>query len=73
MSQQDRHSLIWVSLITKAWMEIMAETKIRAVLMMNLASSVYTVIEWLGLLTAAPGTYQMRGQSGKDTHYNVTL
>lgn len=54
-------------------MEIMAETKIRAVLMMDLASSVYTVIEWLGLLTAAPGTYQMRGRSGKETHYNVTL
>lgn len=73
MSQQDRHSLIWVSLITKAWMEIMAETKIRAVLMMDLASPVYTVIEWIGLLTAAPGTYQMRDWPGKETHYNVTL
>lgn len=54
-------------------MEIMAETKIRAVLMMDLASPVYTVIEWIGLLTAAPGTYQMRDWPGKETHYNVTL
>lgn len=44
MSQQDRHGLIWVSLITKPWMEIMADRMIRAVLMMDLAGPVYTMI-----------------------------
>lgn len=34
-------------------MEIMADTMIRTVLMMDLASLVYTMIEWFGLLTAA--------------------
>lgn len=53
MSQQDRHGLIWVSLITELWMEIVADTMIRTVLMMDLASPVYTMIEWFGLLTEA--------------------
>lgn len=73
MSQQDRHGLIWLLLITKAWMEITADTMIRTVLMMDLASPVYTMIEWSGLQTVATGTYQMRDWPGKETHYNVTL
>lgn len=51
----------------------MADTMIRAVLMMDLASPVYTMIEWFRLLTAAIGTYLMRDWPGKETHYNVTL
>lgn len=53
MFQQDRHGLIWVSLITEAWMEIIAGTMIRTVLMMDLAGPGYTMIERFGLLTAA--------------------
>lgn len=73
MSQQDRHGLIWLLLITKAWMEITADMMIRTVLMMDPASPVYTMIEWSGLQTVATGTYQMRDWPGKETHYNVTL
>lgn len=54
-------------------MEITTDVMIRTVLMMDLASPVYTMIEWSVLLTVATGTYQMRDWPSKETHYNVTL